>query len=125
MSDPVSRFGPSGSPAALSLVWTNPAAQPALARHQKSFALRRQGRGASAGLADVLAANWSRFCMASFADVADCRDFFGVTGQCARNWMEGDVCRPASQHLLRAILAFGPDLVDLLADGSGAARVAA
>ena len=71
----------------------------------------------------VLAANWGRFCLARFADAEACAAFFGVTRQCAWNWMESDRHRPSGHHVAYAILRFGPDLAAFLA-GAGAGAVA-
>jgi hypothetical protein len=74
----------------------------------------------------VLASNWGRFCLARFADADACAAFFGVTRQCAWNWMESDRHRPSGHHVAYAILRFGPDLAAFLAGATAPAlRVAA
>jgi hypothetical protein len=74
----------------------------------------------------VLSANWGRFCLARFADAEACAEFFGVTRQCAWNWMESDRHRPSGHHVAYAILRFGPDLAAFLAGAAAPVlRVAA
>ena len=91
----------------------------------RKMSLAGQARAVTSGAVDpvalksVLAANWSRFCMLAFPDDVDAgAAFFAVTGQCFRNWLAGDVCRPSGHHVALAVLRFGPVVAGLLAEGA-------
>jgi hypothetical protein len=103
---------------ALSLVASRPLTKVNAGPVQMSLA--GQGRAVDpALLKQVLAANWSRVCMLAFPDDVDAgAAFFAVTGQCFRNWLAGDVCRPSGHHVTLAVLRFGPVVADLLAEGA-------